>query len=199
MRKFGLLISAVVAISMQAASADAATFNWSYTDGGSHTGGGTLTATETSPGSGKFNINSISGTAEGEAITGGPFPSYAFTGTAVYWTASAPQVFDPLNPFFFTDFAGFAWSSNSGFFSVYENNASNLYDCLPASAPYCLIGPGANFTSGLDDPKFALTNFQVDLVPGQTPIPGALPLFASGLGLLGFAAHRRKRKQAIAA
>jgi hypothetical protein len=35
------------------------------------------------------------------------------------------------------------------------------------------------------------------LLPGDlrgTPIPGALPLFASGLGVLGFLAHRRKRK-----
>jgi hypothetical protein len=29
---------------------------------------------------------------------------------------------------------------------------------------------------------------------GATPLPGALPLFASGLGAIGFLAHRRKRK-----
>ncbi|MGZ5866825.1 MAG: hypothetical protein ACXWKC_15720, partial [Xanthobacteraceae bacterium] len=38
----------------------------------------------------------------------------------------------------------------------------------------------------------------VDSVAGQTPIPGALPLFASGLGVLGFVAHRRKRKSVTA-
>jgi hypothetical protein len=32
-----------------------------------------------------------------------------------------------------------------------------------------------------------------------TPIPAALPQFASGLGVVGFAAHRRKRKKASAA
>jgi probable HAF family extracellular repeat protein len=35
-------------------------------------------------------------------------------------------------------------------------------------------------------------------VPSQTPIPGALPLFASGLGALGLAAWRRKGKAARA-
>ena len=34
---------------------------------------------------------------------------------------------------------------------------------------------------------------------GETPIPGALPLFASGGGLLGFLSWRRKRKTARAA
>lgn len=31
-------------------------------------------------------------------------------------------------------------------------------------------------------------------VPGQTPLPATLPLFASGLGVLGFVVQRRKRK-----
>jgi len=35
-----------------------------------------------------------------------------------------------------------------------------------------------------------------DLTPGETPIPGALPLFVSGLGALGLITYRRKRKQA---
>jgi len=33
---------------------------------------------------------------------------------------------------------------------------------------------------------------------GQTPLPGALPLFASGAGLFGFLGWRRKRKSAVA-
>jgi hypothetical protein len=36
------------------------------------------------------------------------------------------------------------------------------------------------------------------LAPSAAPLPGALPLFASGLGMLGFIAHRRKRKMAKA-
>jgi hypothetical protein len=40
-----------------------------------------------------------------------------------------------------------------------------------------------------------LDNVQLSTA-AQTPLPAALPLFATGLGLLGFTAHRRKRKQA---
>ena len=34
---------------------------------------------------------------------------------------------------------------------------------------------------------------------GETPLPAALPLFASGLGAMGVLARRRKRKNAVAA
>jgi hypothetical protein len=36
-------------------------------------------------------------------------------------------------------------------------------------------------------------------ITSETPLPGALPLFASGLGALGMLAKRRKRKAALAA
>jgi hypothetical protein len=42
---------------------------------------------------------------------------------------------------------------------------------------------------------FSSANIQFD---AATPIPAALPLFASGLGLIGWLAHRRKHKQAAA-
>jgi hypothetical protein len=51
------------------------------------------------------------------------------------------------------------------------------------------------------DPTFALANqFTLDFSPGignspaATPLPAALPLFASGFGVMGFLAKRRKRK-----
>jgi hypothetical protein len=66
----------------------------------------------------------------------------------------------------------------------------------------------ATCVTGLDSFSSGVAGFvgmgdMVDNVAGSyfvdsvaTPIPGALPLFASGLGLLGLIAHRRKRKAA---
>jgi hypothetical protein len=61
----------------------------------------------------------------------------------------------------------------------------------------------ANFTAGLGCTQFCAATpfgfartsaFALDIE--TTPIPGALPLFATGLGMFGFAAYRRKRKSA---
>ena len=40
---------------------------------------------------------------------------------------------------------------------------------------------------------------KISLAEGQTdlPLPGALPLFAGGLGLLGWLARRRKRQDVV--
>jgi hypothetical protein len=55
------------------------------------------------------------------------------------------------------------------------------------------IAPNAKF-----DISFASWNNAIDS-PVATPLPAALPLFAGGLGVLGFLAKRRKRKSAAAA
>jgi hypothetical protein len=50
------------------------------------------------------------------------------------------------------------------------------------------IAPNAKF-----DVSFASWNNAIDS-PVATPLPAALPLFATGLGVMGFLAKRRKRK-----
>ena len=195
MRKFFLILSAAASLASMASAADAATFTWSYTDGGSNTGSGTIEATQDLIDPVKFTIDSIAGTANGLSILGGPSPAYAGTGSAIYWTSSAPQVFDPLTPFYFTDFLGFAFAiSATQYMAIYENTVSDDYACGEV-LPYCLLGPGLA-GSGLADTKIALTNFQVNLVP-EVPLPAALPLLASSMAGLGFLARRRRRKAAV--
>jgi hypothetical protein len=201
MRKFFLILSAAASLASLASAADAATFTWSYTDLGSNTGSGTLEATEDLIIPGIFTIDSITGIANGLNITGGPSPAFAGTGTTIYWSPTAPQVFDPLNQFYFTDFLGFAFQVSSGqYFALYENtgifDVLNAYACGGPQVPYCLLGPGPE-GDGLDDQPIALTNFQVDLVPSEVPLPAALPLLASSIAGFGFLARRRRRKAAV--
>jgi hypothetical protein len=57
----------------------------------------------------------------------------------------------------------------------------------------CMVGPGLLGGDGAYDPLVELTSFTVTPV-SATPLPAALPLFASGLGALGLLGWRRKRK-----
>jgi hypothetical protein len=52
------------------------------------------------------------------------------------------------------------------------------------------------YDNELEDASGTITS---TLAPAATPIPAALPLFASGLGAMGLIAGRRKRKAQAAA
>lgn len=59
-------------------------------------------------------------------------------------------------------------------------------------------GPGALINDG-DNEINGIMGLNADFAPiQQTPLPAALPLFASGLGALGFLGWRRKKKAATA-
>jgi hypothetical protein len=47
--------------------------------------------------------------------------------------------------------------------------------------------------------KFSNSGLAFDVAPVATPLPAALPLFATGLGVMGFIARRRKQKTAAVA
>lgn len=62
--------------------------------------------------------------------------------------------------------------------------------------PYIYIDAS---TPNADDYSIIVSSNVVNVLPGATPLPAALPLFGSGLVALGLAGWRRKKKAAVAA
>jgi hypothetical protein len=113
-------------------------------------------------GGGQFLVTSISGTADGETISG--LTSYAGDDQMISWPGT-PQL----------DFPGLAIETTTGdAFNMYFNGFTSGtpggdYDC--GVAGYCMIGPGVPGTSGLDgpDPYASLTAFSA--TPTGVPEP----------------------------
>lgn len=197
MRHALLGFCAAAALALSASASHAAVFSWSFTDGGSNFGSGTFEATQdltADPSGVTYDINSVSGTALGQNITG--LTGYGTANNQIYWQPGSPTHFDPANPYYHVGFFGFG-------FTLADNNNYDLYEeagtqpvgwsCGGASTPYCLLGPNSDGSyNGFGDHVVVLTDFAV----AQTPLPATLPLFASGLGLLGFVTYRGKRKPA---
>ena len=94
--------------------------------------------------------------------------------------------------------------------------SGGIYDTNPV---FSIFSPTTNHTGGfvgwegLDPNGYAETSYdahsgtvdgtlaliEIGTAPGATPLPAALPLFASGLGALGLLGWRRKRKAAALA
>jgi hypothetical protein len=86
-----------------------------------------------------------------------------------------------------TTTGSFLLSVNGGSFtSILFSNANNELLNLP--------GTTFAFEEASNQPEFYVSG--LDFQP--TPIPGALPLFAGGLGVMGLLLRRRKRKAALA-
>ena len=148
-------------------------------------------------------------------------PTYNFNINGTYSTQTDPQysgtlsVFDNsvtsvdiniggFGPFNTIQFQG----SDPVDLSDYELvlvNGSNAVNEL-----YLIIDTSATLFAGLtsqvdpasvvlDDNGLPLTSSITGSLTAETPIPAALPLFAGGLGLMGFLGRRRKRKVALTA
>ena len=171
--RYSIALSAILAF--QLSSAQAITFDWSYSGAGI-SGSGTLEAVDV--GGGAFLVGAISGTANGLTITG--LTTYAFSDEKLF--SSSPQV----------DLAGLAFTVVGGHvFDIYSmSSTTGSYSC--GAVGYCLMGPGTPGSSGIGDLTVPITfSASIASVPG--PIAGAgLPglVFASG-GLLAWWRRRR--------
>lgn len=110
-----------------------------------------------------------------------------------------------LLTFFLSDSnTGSIWYSDK---SLNTDGASHVYSAPydGANPPFGGLIPAGTYVGFEDlalaqggdfdfnDDSFVFTNVTIRQ-DGETPIPAALPLFASGLGLLGLLARRRKRR-----
>jgi hypothetical protein len=168
----------VTALCLSAVPSSALTINYSLTftpTGGSATGGtGLLTLSEPSaPTNLSINGSSsqfVSLTATVDGI------AFTFANANVYSLGMSGGVWNNIS----------AMSNNttSGSFQFYIGTGGLTYNLQEVN-----VGePGyGNITVGSAQ------------IVSSTPLPGALPLFASGLGVMGLLVRRRKRKVALAA
>jgi len=172
---FGKLLWAGGALlALQASSASAATFDWSYAGPGV-SGSGTFTANFV--GADTYGLTAITGTANGQTILG--LDSY-----------DGPDnvVFSPSPPDVAVDTLGFSFSVGAaGSYNLFEDDG--LYTPGPpygCGTEYCLLGPG---TAGAGDPLVALTSFTLTPVPE----PATWAIMLVGFGGLGAAMRAARR------
>jgi hypothetical protein len=153
--------------------AKATTYNWSFTCNFPNICGGSGTL-ETNVAVGPATVTSITGTIGGSAITAFTAPGN-FGGNDNQLLALSPSIELTGNGIAFVAL---------GQWRLYAGTSSDT--AVNCAGFLCAVYQGA---------------FTVSDQVAQTPIPGALPLFATGLAGLGFLAHRRKRacqKMAVA-
>jgi hypothetical protein len=96
-----------------------------------------------------------------------------------------------------------AWTATaySAANAVLGTVSEGLLGAFISAATFTLNGPDIAYVIFTDNAyNFAGTNFRLDnlTLDSTTPLPAALPLFASGLGVLGLLGWRRKRKASAA-
>ncbi len=104
--------------------------------------------------------------------------SYDYILASVIVVSETYNVSTSVYDFFFNGGASYAYLNLD--FNLAEGVITSGGDYDPACGPPSTCPSGASLTGGT--------------VVGTTPIPAALPLFATGLGALGLLGWRRKRK-----
>jgi hypothetical protein len=119
----------------------------------------------------------------GDAALAGAFNSWAFT-TALTLAAAGDNVLAPGN----------YWIA-----VVYGDPNTSVYSTSTVATEANVALNGGAFCTQSDACSSSTTvSFGPNFETGSTPLPAALPLFASGLGAMGLFGWRRKRKNAAA-
>ena len=92
--------------------------------------------------------------------------------------------------------SNFSTAPTNGFFQK-EEACPGGPGCLPAPIPMSRVIQ-IGYDGGIEADYLGLITGFSFVPPGQTPLPAAFPLFATGLGALGLLGWRRKRKGAAA-
>jgi len=142
-------------------------------------------------GQGTFNADSASG-----GFLGASFASISITAGTSYFV-------DFLNIGGMGVNVG-SWADDGSGPAPSDGAVTNLggWYASPDGATWSLVSGPAYYSTGSGNVSFAepilFFDGSIPTPPGETPIPGALPLFASGIGALGLIGYRRRRRKLAA-
>jgi hypothetical protein len=170
-KQIAATVVAVMIATLSLTTAHASTFDWSYTGAVNYLcTPGCVSTTGTDTGSGTLTTDGVS------LVTGitGTWDSVSIVALLPPGSFFANTDFiNPLNPPIYFDASGVAMSLSDGVKVIFSQASFETFQ------------PNSNYTTSTG--TFSLT---------PTPLPAALPLFATGLGALGLLGWRRKRKAA---
>jgi hypothetical protein len=197
MPRLHLGIASIALMAFGAPAANASTFNWTFqtSNGSTVFGSGTITATDQgsgtdSAGSGHYEEYLVTG------VTG----SFSSNGGLAHTTITGPA---PAGAYEFNDNLVF-YNTGSGAadldgvgFALGTYLGSPLYGdfvCQFTTAFTCQLNYESGFGGTVHNTGTIGTPGDEFILSAVTPLPAALPLFATGLGAMGLFGWRRKRK-----
>ena len=157
--------------------AHADTFNWSDTDGDT----GTVTATN--DGSGEYTVLTMSGSFNAATITGLIGTSPGFGGNDNLLFCSVTGCSPDSDGIAFSTADGDEWRYYMDGYSTFVSDYDGYY----------IYG-----TETITSCGYVGCSDYLDFTPASTPLPAALPLFGTVLGVGGLLGWRRKRKYVAA-
>ena len=171
---------------------------------------------------GSFETGNFAGWTQGgnleytQVVTGAWYQVYAGAENGAYYAAVGPVGSTGTLSQTFSDLSGQSLNVSGWFAAIcdYPSDLSVLFDGTTlfsvtdpnthgvwTNLSFDVIGTGSDTLTLVfrDDPGYiALDNFSVT-DPPAAPLPGALPLFAGGLGMMGLFGWRRKRQAVMIA